>query len=81
MTPEEKAPVDKGAFWPRNWDQSVPTPPPPLLIKAFSAKVSKILPSESSTVLRKQEIGRARLVPMFVRTGVAGIHQPFAIIS
>ena len=49
--------------------------------EAFSFQVATMPSSESGTVLRKQEIGRPRVVPPFDSTGVAGMNQSRDIAS
>ncbi len=56
--------------------------PPPLEASAtFSFQVPTMPSSESDTSLRKQEIGRPRLVPPLDRTGVAGMNQSWLMAS
>ena len=56
-------------------------PPPLEASHTFSFQVSTMPLSESGTELRKQEIGRPRLVPPFDSTGVAGMNQSRDIAS
>src|SRR3989344_3713049 len=73
ITPELRNPLFcNGAFCPRSSDQSVPIPPPYLAKNAFSRYASKIPSSVSGTMLRKHEIGKPRLVPIFMSVGDAG---------
>ena len=56
-------------------------PPPFEASQTFSFQVSTMPSSESGTALRKQEIGRPRVVPPFERTGVAGMNHSCDIAS
>ena len=56
-------------------------PPPFEASQTFSFQVSTMPSSESGTALRKQEIGRPRVVPPLDRTGVAGMNHSRDIAS
>ena len=56
-------------------------PPPFEASQTFSFQVPTMPSSESGTELRKQEIGRPRLVPPFDSTGVAGMNHSRDIAS
>ena len=56
-------------------------PPPFDASHTFSFHVSTMPCSESGTALRKQEIGRPRVVPPFDSTGVAGMNHSCDIAS
>ena len=77
MTPEVLPFLPTFSPMPRRLPQKLPMPPPLAASQTFSFH-SPTMPSRlSEASLRKQEIGRPRVVPPFDRTGVAGMNHSF----